>query len=45
VAPNAQGEPIWDVVATWLRSQKRVSPRQPHQPRLIGISNNQGMEA
>jgi S-sulfosulfanyl-L-cysteine sulfohydrolase len=45
VAPNAQGEPIWDVVATWLRSQKRVSPRQPQQPRLIGISNNQGMEA
>ncbi len=42
VAANAQGEPIWDVVATWLRDQKRVSPRRVQQPRLIGISNNDG---
>ncbi|MCB1611667.1 MAG: 5'-nucleotidase C-terminal domain-containing protein, partial [Xanthomonadales bacterium] len=45
VAANAAGEPIWDVVATWLRSRKRVSPRAPQQPRLIGISDNQGLDA
>ena len=45
VAANAQGEPIWDVVATWLRDQKRVSPRRVQQPRLIGISDNDGIEA
>jgi S-sulfosulfanyl-L-cysteine sulfohydrolase len=44
VAANAQGEPIWDVVATWLRDQKTVSPRQPQQPRLIGISANAGLD-
>jgi S-sulfosulfanyl-L-cysteine sulfohydrolase len=44
VAANAQGEPIWDVVATWLRDQKTVSPRQPQQPRLIGISGNAGLD-
>ena len=45
VAANAQGEPIWDVVASWLRDQKRVSPRRVQQPRLIGISDNDGIEA
>ena len=45
VAANAQGEPIWDVVATWLRDQKRVSPRRVQQPRLIGINNNDGIDA
>jgi sulfur-oxidizing protein SoxB len=45
VAANAQGEPIWDVVATWLRNQQRVSLRRVQQPRLIGINNNDGIEA
>lgn len=45
VAANATGEPIWDVVATWLRDQKTVSVRQPQQPRLIGIHDNDGVTA
>ena len=43
VAANATGDPIWDVVATWLRDQKTVSVRQPQQPRLIGIHDNEGV--
>jgi sulfur-oxidizing protein SoxB len=45
VAANAQGEPIWDVVATWLRDQQRVSLRRVQQPRLIGINTNDGIQA
>jgi sulfur-oxidizing protein SoxB len=43
VAENAQGEPIWEVVARWLRDQKTVTPRKLNSPRLIGISGNPGL--
>jgi S-sulfosulfanyl-L-cysteine sulfohydrolase len=43
VSEDAHGEPIWDVVAAWLRDQKRVSTTPPQQPRLIGMSNNRGL--
>jgi sulfur-oxidizing protein SoxB len=45
VAANAQGEPIWDVVATWLKDKKRVSVRHPQQPKLVGIHDNRGLVA
>ncbi len=45
VAAGAQGEPVWDVVARWLRSQQRVSGRRVQQPRLIGVGANDGLEA
>ena len=45
VAPGAQGEPIWDVAATWLRDMKTVPIKQPAQPELIGLSGNLGLEA
>ena len=44
VAEGAKGEPVWDVVATWLRSQKTVTPRKLNTPRLIGIQGNPGIE-
>ena len=44
VAANMEGEPIWEVVATWLRNEKRVSARQVKRPRLIGVEGNAGME-
>jgi len=34
VAEGASGEPIWDVVETWLRAHARVAPRQALQPSL-----------
>ena len=43
VAEGAQGEPVWDVVAGWLRNQKTVAPRKLNTPRLIGLAGNPGM--
>jgi sulfur-oxidizing protein SoxB len=43
VAEGAKGEPIWEVVETWLKTKKRVSPRRLNLPRLIGLKNNPGM--
>jgi len=43
VAEGAQGEPIWEVVARWLRDKKTVTPRRLNTPRLIGIAGNAGL--
>jgi sulfur-oxidizing protein SoxB len=43
VAEGAQGEPIWDVVTTYLRDKKTVPPIQPNVPRLLGVKNNPGL--
>lgn len=43
VAEGASGEPVWDVVAQWLRQQKTVSPRKLNTPRLIGMQGNPGL--
>ena len=43
VAEGASGEPVWDVVAQWLRSEKTISPRKLNTPRLIGMQGNPGI--
>ena len=43
VAEGAQGEPIWEVVARWLRDKKTVTPRRLNAPRLIGVKGNSGL--
>jgi sulfur-oxidizing protein SoxB len=43
VAEGAQGEPIWDVVAKWLRDRKTVAPRKLNEPKLIGVARNPGI--
>jgi len=43
VAEGATGEPIWEVVARWLRDKKTVTPRQLNAPRLIGVAGNAGL--
>ena len=40
---RAGGEPIWEVVARWLRAQKTVAPRKVNLPRLVGVDGNPGM--
>ena len=40
---QVDGEPIWDVVARWLRSQGRVQDVRPNQPEVFGLQNNQGI--
>ena len=43
VAEGAKGEPIWDVVETWMKSKGRIAARAPEQPRLIGVQGNPGL--
>ncbi len=42
VAPGARGEPIWEVVARWLRAQRTIAPRQPNVPQLSGVAEESG---
>jgi len=44
VAEGAQGEPVWEVVETWLKARKRIPVLQPNQPRVMGMQTNPGME-
>ncbi|MES2042218.1 MAG: thiosulfohydrolase SoxB [Pseudomonadota bacterium] len=43
VAEGAKGEPVWDVVAQWLRAHKKITPRTLNTPRLIGVAGNPGL--
>jgi sulfur-oxidizing protein SoxB len=43
VAEGASGEPIWNVVARYLRAKKRVAPLTAQRPRLIGVQANPGI--
>jgi sulfur-oxidizing protein SoxB len=43
VAPDASGEPVWDVVERWLKARRIISPRTPNTPRLIGVAGNPGI--
>jgi len=44
VAEGAKGEPVWEVVETWLKAKKQVTPRQLNLPRVLGMQANPGME-
>jgi sulfur-oxidizing protein SoxB len=43
VAEGAKGEPIWDVVARYLRDRKTITPRKLNQPTLLGMKGNSGI--
>ncbi|HEX8961583.1 MAG TPA: thiosulfohydrolase SoxB [Rhodocyclaceae bacterium] len=43
VGEGVTGEPIWDVVAGWLRDRKTVTPRHLNAPKLVGMQGNPGM--
>jgi sulfur-oxidizing protein SoxB len=43
VAEGARGEPIWDVVETWLRGHQAVAPRRPYRPALLGVHGDPGI--
>jgi sulfur-oxidizing protein SoxB len=42
-AKNAGGEPIWDLMAKYLREQKIIGPRKLNLPKLKGVDGNPGM--
>jgi sulfur-oxidizing protein SoxB len=37
------GEPIWDVVARYLRDRKTIAPMRPNVPTLRGVAGNAGL--
>ncbi|KNZ33528.1 MAG: 5'-nucleotidase [Methylibium sp. NZG] len=43
VAEGAKGEPIWDVVETYLRDQKVIKPRTLNAPKLLDMAGNPGL--
>ena len=46
-APGAEGvagEPIWDVVTSYLRDKKVITPRKLNLPKLIGVEGNAGID-
>jgi sulfur-oxidizing protein SoxB len=42
-ARNAGGEPIWDVLAKYLRNKQTIAPRKLNLPRLEGVAGNPGI--
>jgi len=40
---QVEGEPVWDVVARWLRSEKTIDTLEVKQPQVLGISDNAGL--
>ena len=42
VGEGVTGEPVWDVVEKYLKDHKRIKPRAPNVPRLVGVERNQG---
>ena len=42
-AKRAGGEPIWDVMAAYLRNLKVVKPRPLNVPKLRGVEGNRGI--
>ena len=42
VAEGVQGEPVWDVVARYLRAQKTVVAKAPKVPSIKGMKGNLG---
>ncbi len=43
VAEGAAGEPVWEVVAGYLRDKKTIAPRRLNLPKLIGVKGNPGI--
>jgi sulfur-oxidizing protein SoxB len=42
-ARAAGGEPVWDVVARWLRAQRNLAPRTLNVPTIEGVTGNPGL--
>jgi sulfur-oxidizing protein SoxB len=43
VAEGARGEPIWELVARYLRARKSIPPVTLNLPRLIGVAGDPGL--
>jgi len=45
VAEGAAGEPVWEVVARYLRSQRIVTLRQVNQPKVLSVKGHPGISS
>jgi sulfur-oxidizing protein SoxB len=45
VAEGASGEPVWDLMARYLKSQKVIAPRKLNLPSIRGVAGNPGFSA
>jgi len=45
VQEGVQGEPIWDVVAGYLRDKKVIKGVKVNTPRIVGMGGNPGIAA
>ena len=45
VAEGAQGEPVWEVVETYLKDKKVIAPPKVNAPKLIGMDGDPGIVA
>ncbi len=43
VAEGATGEPVWEVMAAYLRDKKTIAPKTLNLPALVGMNGNAGM--
>ena len=43
VAEGVKGEPVWDLVASYLRDKKTISSRKLNMPKLVGLDANAGL--
>jgi sulfur-oxidizing protein SoxB len=43
VAEGASGQPVWDLVASYLRANKVITPAPLNRPRLIGAGDDAGV--
>jgi sulfur-oxidizing protein SoxB len=43
VAEGATGEPVWDVLARYLRDKKVIRSVRPNRPALSGVQGNPGI--
>jgi sulfur-oxidizing protein SoxB len=43
VGEGVAGEPIWEVVAAYLRDKKTIKPRKLNTPKLVGMAGNPGI--
>ena len=43
VAEGVQGEPVWDVIATYLRDKKSLAAPKVNMPKLVGVDGNPGL--
>ena len=43
VAEGAKGEPVWEVISTYLRDRKTIAPPKLSLPRLVGVEGNPGI--